>query len=138
MDILDDMGASKLSANVFFKVNYSFKGTWWASMLPGFHSALCDLLGSEHFSALQYIRSDSYGLLVLRSQSFLSLAKDHPEAICLTCEATNHSLFCSTSCLRAWQCKVDDPIMTACLLLTFGGLESRHLCFQVDRLPDIL
>jgi len=25
MDILDDMGASKLSAKVFFKVNYSFK-----------------------------------------------------------------------------------------------------------------
>jgi len=24
MDILDDMGVSKLSANVFFKVNYSF------------------------------------------------------------------------------------------------------------------
>jgi len=26
MDILDDMGVSKLSAKVFFKVNYSFKG----------------------------------------------------------------------------------------------------------------
>jgi len=25
MDILDDMGVSKLSAKVFFKVNYSFK-----------------------------------------------------------------------------------------------------------------
>jgi len=25
MDILDDMGVSKLSANFFFKVNYSFK-----------------------------------------------------------------------------------------------------------------
>jgi len=25
MDILDDIGASKLSAKVFFKVNYSFK-----------------------------------------------------------------------------------------------------------------
>jgi len=25
MDILDDMGVSKLSANVFSKVNYSFK-----------------------------------------------------------------------------------------------------------------
>jgi len=25
MDILDDMGVSKLSANVFLKVNYSFK-----------------------------------------------------------------------------------------------------------------
>jgi len=25
MGILDDMGVSKLSANVFFKVNYSFK-----------------------------------------------------------------------------------------------------------------
>jgi len=25
MDILDDMGVSKLSANIFFKVNYSFK-----------------------------------------------------------------------------------------------------------------
>jgi len=25
MDILDDMGVSKLSATVFFKVNYSFK-----------------------------------------------------------------------------------------------------------------
>jgi len=27
MDILDDMGVSKLSAKVFFKVNYSFKKT---------------------------------------------------------------------------------------------------------------
>jgi len=27
MDILDDMGVSKLSANVFLKVNYSFKET---------------------------------------------------------------------------------------------------------------
>jgi len=27
MDILDDMGASKLSAKVFLKVNYSFKGS---------------------------------------------------------------------------------------------------------------
>jgi len=27
MDILDDMGVSKLSAKVFFKVNYSFKST---------------------------------------------------------------------------------------------------------------
>jgi len=26
MDILDDMGVSKLSAKVFSKVNYSFKG----------------------------------------------------------------------------------------------------------------
>jgi len=26
MDILDDMGVSKLSAKVFFKANYSFKG----------------------------------------------------------------------------------------------------------------
>jgi len=26
MDILDDMGASKLSAKVFLKVNYSFNG----------------------------------------------------------------------------------------------------------------
>jgi len=26
MDILDDMGVSKLSANVFLKVNYSFNG----------------------------------------------------------------------------------------------------------------
>jgi len=26
MDILDDMGVSKLSANVFSKVNYSFNG----------------------------------------------------------------------------------------------------------------
>jgi len=26
MDILDDMGVSKLSAKVFLKVNYSFKG----------------------------------------------------------------------------------------------------------------
>jgi len=25
MDILDDMGVSKLSAKVFFKLNYSFK-----------------------------------------------------------------------------------------------------------------
>jgi len=25
MDILDDMGVSKLSAKVFFKVNYTFK-----------------------------------------------------------------------------------------------------------------
>jgi len=25
MDILDDMGASKLSAEIFLKVNYSFK-----------------------------------------------------------------------------------------------------------------
>jgi len=25
MDILDDMGVSKLSANVYLKVNYSFK-----------------------------------------------------------------------------------------------------------------
>jgi len=25
MDILDDMGVSKLSANAFFKVNYTFK-----------------------------------------------------------------------------------------------------------------
>jgi len=32
MDILDDMGVSKLSANflffIFFKVNYSFKSVW--------------------------------------------------------------------------------------------------------------
>jgi len=27
MDILDDMGLSKLSVKVFFKVNYSFKTT---------------------------------------------------------------------------------------------------------------
>jgi len=27
MDILDDMGLSKLSAKVVFKVNYSFNGT---------------------------------------------------------------------------------------------------------------
>jgi len=27
MDILDDMGVSKLSGKVFFKVNYSFKKT---------------------------------------------------------------------------------------------------------------
>jgi len=27
MDILDDMGVSKLSAKVFLKVNYSFKGS---------------------------------------------------------------------------------------------------------------
>jgi len=27
MDILDDMGVSKLSATFFFKVNYSFKGS---------------------------------------------------------------------------------------------------------------
>jgi len=27
MDILDDMGVSKLSAKVFLKVNYSFKET---------------------------------------------------------------------------------------------------------------
>jgi len=26
MDILDDMGVSKLSANIFLKVNYSFNG----------------------------------------------------------------------------------------------------------------
>jgi len=26
MDILDDMGVSKLSAKIFLKVNYSFKG----------------------------------------------------------------------------------------------------------------
>jgi len=28
MDILDDMGVSKLSAKVFLKVNYSFKQSW--------------------------------------------------------------------------------------------------------------
>jgi len=28
MDILDDMGVSKLSAKVFSKVNYSFKQQW--------------------------------------------------------------------------------------------------------------
>jgi len=28
MDILDDMGVSKLSAKVFLKVNYSFKDDW--------------------------------------------------------------------------------------------------------------
>jgi len=27
MDILDDMGVSKLSSKVYLKVNYSFKGT---------------------------------------------------------------------------------------------------------------
>jgi len=32
MDILDDMGVSKLSAKVILKVNYSFKGNWrWDS-----------------------------------------------------------------------------------------------------------
>jgi len=30
MDILDDMGVSKLSAKVFWKVNYSFNlSRWW-------------------------------------------------------------------------------------------------------------
>jgi len=32
MDILDDMGVSKLSANVFFKVNYSFKHVWTCTL----------------------------------------------------------------------------------------------------------
>jgi len=31
MDILDDMGVSKLSAKVFLKVNYSFKPFWKCS-----------------------------------------------------------------------------------------------------------
>jgi len=37
MDILDDMGVSKLSAKVFSKVNYSFKGSvGWHSWLVYF------------------------------------------------------------------------------------------------------
>jgi len=35
MDILDDMGVSKLSANVFLKVNYSFK--WFQTFIYLFH-----------------------------------------------------------------------------------------------------
>jgi len=46
MDILDDIGVSKLSAKVFLKVNYSFKGfiplllcLWVCYVLLGNHSA---------------------------------------------------------------------------------------------------
>jgi len=36
MDILDDMGVSKLSAKVFLKVNYSFKWIWaWLDLYRG-------------------------------------------------------------------------------------------------------
>jgi len=38
MDILDDMGVSKLSAKVFLKVNYSFKGSYYK--LIKFHTIL--------------------------------------------------------------------------------------------------
>jgi len=37
MDILDDMGVSKLSANVFFKVNYSFKVWTFCQQIVRFH-----------------------------------------------------------------------------------------------------
>jgi len=43
MDILDDMGVSKLSAKVFFKVNYSFKShseNWPMWIQTRFHT-LC-------------------------------------------------------------------------------------------------
>jgi len=33
MDILDDMGVSKLSAKVFLKGNYSFKQAWLVYIL---------------------------------------------------------------------------------------------------------
>jgi len=33
MDILDDMGVSKLSAKVFIKVNYSFKSSCYSKKI---------------------------------------------------------------------------------------------------------
>jgi len=40
MDILDDMGVSKLSAKVFFKVNYSFNFIWDTYSRHGQHQSV--------------------------------------------------------------------------------------------------
>jgi len=45
MDILDDMGVSKLSANVFFfKVNYSFNAIFFCCVAVLFQLVVCNFL----------------------------------------------------------------------------------------------
>jgi len=50
MDILDDMGVSKLSAKVFLKVNYSFKQILSSCIRKPFQSWL--LIGQHSVSAV--------------------------------------------------------------------------------------
>jgi len=57
MDILDDMGVSKLSAKVFFKVNYSFK--WTVVLSRVFISAILQRLWKKS------IQSDFRGFIIL-------------------------------------------------------------------------
>jgi len=50
MDILDDMGVSKLSAKGFLKVNYSFKATYFTSVFNIYNYKKCFL---SQFSILE-------------------------------------------------------------------------------------
>jgi len=67
MDILDDMGVSKISANVFLKVNYSFKAELpvtchqliitWPSV---FKTSSFDPLSLDPLPALTYHNNDEH------------------------------------------------------------------------------